>query len=156
MKFVAGIALLVVAASCCNCRSFQKKSRRPIVGTEWQLVQFGKESIAPEEGKYFFTLDSDGRVSGVGACNRLMGSYTLGDKNALGFGALASTRMACPGMETETAFMQMFDSVVRYDMDGPMLLLLGADDDLLAVFQAKPENAANGNSSTDPEQQLKR
>lgn len=138
LKIAAGIALLAAAFSCCNCRSFQKKNRRPLVGTEWQLVQLGGRSITPEEGKYTVVLSDDERISGVGACNRLMGGYTLGGKNALRFGALASTRMACPGMETEAEFMQMFDSVVRYDMDGPMLLLLGADDDLLAVFQAKP------------------
>ena len=67
-----------------------------------------------------------------------MGKYETTDKGALRIGPIASTMMACPGMETEAEFMQMFDTVVRYDMDGPMLLQLGADDDLLAVYQAKP------------------
>lgn len=152
LKIAAGVILLAVAASCCNCRSYQKKNRRPLVGTEWQLVQLGDESIVPEQGKYTFLLSDDGRISGVGACNRLMGSYTLGEKNALRFGALASTRMACPGMETETRFMQMFDSVVRYDMDGPMLLLLDEDDRLQAVFQAIPQTdrTETGHKTVDP------
>lgn len=47
LKIAAGIALLAVAVSCCNCRSFQKKNRRPLVGTEWQLVQLGGRSIPP-------------------------------------------------------------------------------------------------------------
>lgn len=136
LKIAAGVILLAAAAACCNCRSFQKKNRQPLVGTEWQLVQLGGQAVAPEEGKYTITLGEDNRIAGVGACNRLMGQYTLGEKNALQFGTLASTRMACPGMDTEAAFMQMFDSVTRYDMDGPMLLLLDGDD-LKAVFQAK-------------------
>lgn len=136
--FAACAALAAVAASCCHCRSFQTKNRRPLVGTEWQLVQLGGESVHPEEGQFAFALGDDERITGMGSCNRLMGSYELGEKNALRFGPMASTRMACPDMAREAAYMRMFDSVARYDMDGAMLLLLDADDHLLAVFQALP------------------
>lgn len=135
-------AVAALAVSCCHCRSFQTRNRRPLVGTEWQLVQLGGESVRPEEGSFRFVLDAEGRVTGKGSCNRLTGTYTLGEKNALGFGAMASTRMACPDMTRETAYMQMFESVVRYDMDGAMLLLLDAGDSLLAVFQALPADGA--------------
>lgn len=45
--------------------------------------------------------------------------------------------MACPGMEQEDAFTKALEATTHYDMDGPMLLLLG-DGELKAVFQAKP------------------
>lgn len=151
LKLTACLALVGLTASCCNCRSFQKKTRQPLVGTEWQLIQLGGSSVTPNEEQFTITLGEDNRISGVGACNRLMGEYTLGEKNALTFGALASTRMACPGMDQESAFMQMFDSVVRYDMDGPMLLLLDAKDNLLAVFQAKPAVAKEAAPANDAE-----
>ena len=48
-----------------------------------------------------------------------------------------STMMACPGMEQEDAFTKALEATTHYDMDGPMLLLLG-DGELKAVFQAKP------------------
>ena len=57
--------------------------------------------------------------------------------HALRIGPIASTMMACPGMDEEDAFTKMLESVTHYDMDGPMLLLL-SDGELRAVFQARP------------------
>ena len=54
---VAGLAALT--AGCCNCRSYQKKTRRPLVGTEWQLVQLGGETLRPEEGRFTITLSAE-------------------------------------------------------------------------------------------------
>ena len=52
-------------------------------------------------------------------------------------GPIASTMMACPGMERENAFARALEATTHYDMDGPMLLLL-SNGELKAVFQAKP------------------
>lgn len=142
MKILIKIAAIAVvaalAAGCCHCRSYQKKNRKPLVATEWQLVQLGGKNIQPEEGKYNLSfLAEENRIAGVGACNRLMGSYTLGEKGALKIGPLASTRMACPGMEIEMEYAKAIESTTHYEMDGPMLMLL-SNGDLKAVFQAKP------------------
>ena len=142
MKILLKIAIVAVAAAfmagCCNCRSYQKKTRRPLAGTEWQLIQLGGKALKPEEGKFTVTLLAEGnRLTGVGACNRLMGKYETTDKGALRIGPIASTMMACPGMEQEDAFTKALEATTHYDMDGPMLLLLG-DGELKAVFQAKP------------------
>ena len=66
-----------------------------------------------------------------------MGKYEATEKGALKIGPLASTMMACPGMEQEDTFTKALESTTHYDMDGPMLLLL-SDGELRAVFQAKP------------------
>ena len=125
MKILLKIAIVAVAAAfmagCCNCRSYQKKTRRPLAGTEWQLIQLGGKAVKPE----------------VGACNRLTGAYKTDGKRTLKIGPLAATMMACPGMDEEDAFTKMLESVTHYDMDGPMLLLL-SDGELRAVFQARP------------------
>ena len=122
----------------CKCRSYQKKTRRPLVGTEWQLIQLDGRAVKPEEGKFYVMfLAEENRFAGVGACNRLMGKYETTDKGALRIGPIASTMMACPGMEQEDAFTKALEATTHYDMDGPMLLLL-SDGELKAVFQAKP------------------
>ena len=132
MKILLKIAIVAVAAAfmagCCNCRSYQKKTRRPLAGTEWQLIQLGGKAVKPDEGN---------RLTGVGACNRLTGAYKTDGKRTLKIGPLAATMMACPGMDEEDAFTKMLESVTHYDMDGPMLLLL-SDGELRAVFQARP------------------
>lgn len=115
-----------------------EENRRPLVGTEWQLIQLGGKAVKPEEGKFTLTfLAEENRIAGVGACNRIMGKYEATEKGVLKIGPLASTMMACPGMEQEDAFTKALESTTHYDMDGPMLLLL-SDGELRAVFQAKP------------------
>ena len=138
LKIAALAAVAALAAGCCSCRSYQKKNRRPLVGTEWQLVQLNGRAVKPQEGKFNLTfLAEENRFAGVGACNRLMGKYETTDKGALRIGPIASTMMACPGMEQEDAFTKALEATTHYDMDGPMLLLL-SDGELKAVFQAKP------------------
>ena len=134
LKIAALAAVAALAAGCCSCRSYQKKNRRPLVGTEWQLIQLGGKAVKPEEGKFTLTfLAEENRIAGVGACNRIMGRYEATGK----IGPLASTMMVCPGMEQEDAFTKALESTTHYDMDGPMLLLL-SNGELRAVFQAKP------------------
>ena len=133
MKILLRIAVVAVAgaliAGCCNCRAYQKKTRRPLVGTQWQLIQLGGETVSPEKDKFTLTLLAEG--------NRLTGIYKTDDKRTLKLGPIASTMMACPGMEREHAFTQALEATTHYDMDGPMLLLL-SNGELKAVFQAIP------------------
>ena len=82
---------------------------------------------------------ADGTVTGRGECNTLSGRYEAGKDNGLKIGPLASTLRAChDGEETERAVASALESTDRYDMDGPMLLLL-SDGELQAVFQAANE-----------------
>ena len=56
MKILLRIAVIAavaaLAAGCCTCRSYQKKNRRPLIGTEWQLIQVDGRAVKPEEGKF--------------------------------------------------------------------------------------------------------
>ena len=137
---VAGLVLLM--AGCCPCRSYQKKTRRPLTGTEWQLIQLGAETIRPSEGTFTLTLsEQTGQLSGVGSCNRITGPYQSDKDRSLKIGPLASTRMACPDAKHEQAFIEALEAATHYDMDGPMLLIL-SNGELRAVFQAIPAPAA--------------
>ncbi len=137
IKWALLVSVAVGLAGCCACRAFQTKTRRPLVGTEWQLIQLGGRNIRVETEKFVVRFAADGTVSGRGECNTLSGRYETGKDNGLKIGPLASTLRACPdGMETEAAFAGALEAVDRYDMDGPMLLLL-SDGELQAVFQAQ-------------------
>ena len=130
-------ALVAVLVGCCNCRAVQKKNQKPLEGTEWQLVQLGGESIQPVEGKYtiqFFAEEN--RFAGVGECNHLTATYSTNEKRGLVLENAGMTRMMCPNQEAEDRFVEMLNKVTRYDMDGQMMMLF-AENDLLAVFQAK-------------------
>jgi len=139
MKIRVILCLAAAAAlltGCCKCRSIQKHTRRPLVGTEWKLVQMMGQKVEGEDADSFTLLFSAaGEVSGKGACNRLMGGYETDESRSLKIGPLASTRMMCYD-EREGEFFKMLEGVTHYDMDGPMLMLL-SDGSLFAVFQAE-------------------
>ncbi|HJA96604.1 MAG TPA: META domain-containing protein [Candidatus Alistipes faecavium] len=135
-RIAALAATVALTAGCCNCRSYQKKTRRPLEGTEWQLIQLDGRSVKAAPETFVLKLEN-GSVSGAGACNRLMGSYTTGERRALKIGPLATTKMACPNLDQEQQFLRAIEATTHYDMDGPMLLLL-SNGELHAVFQALP------------------
>lgn len=140
---ISTLLLLAAAiAGCCNCRSIQRKTQKPLVGTEWQLVRLGGRTMQPEAEQYTILLSEEGnRLTGVGDCNRIMATYHLGEERALTIGQAATTRMMCPDAATEQAFLGALEATTHYDMDGPTLMLF-AKGELLAVFQAKEETAA--------------
>ena len=108
-------------------------------GTEWRLVALGGEPVAAGDNRSApgFRLVADGRkVQGNAGCNRMMGSYEL-DGGSLKFGPLASTKMACPAMETETKFLAALDATTRYELAGSNLTLF-AGDAPVARLEATP------------------
>ena len=74
------------------------------------------------------------KVQGSAGCNRMMGTYEL-DGNKLKFGPLATTRMACPALQTETAFLKALATTTRYEVSGSSLTLFG-DDTAVARLEA--------------------
>jgi heat shock protein HslJ len=102
----------------------------PLEGIEWRLVDIGGQpSPAGADSMRHpgFTLLAEGRkVQGSAGCNRMTGTYQL-DGQKLKFGPLATTRMACPAMQTETAFLKALEATTRYEVSGSSLTLFGAD-----------------------------
>ncbi len=141
MKIITLIATAALAAlvgvSCCHCRSYQKRTRQPLCGTEWQAIQLnGREVVREEPSQYTLLLTDDGRMAGQGDCNRLMGNYTSDESRAINISGIASTRALCPQGSREAEYISALDAATHYDMDGPMLILL-SNGEQKAVFQAK-------------------
>jgi heat shock protein HslJ len=110
-----------------------------LAGTRWVLTQLGSDPVVSAEGRpeQFITLDSSQqRVAGNAGCNRLLGSYAL-EGDHLSFSQMATTRMACPDMERETALLKSLEATKSWRIDGAQLELLDAGANLLARFQAR-------------------
>ncbi len=138
MKKWGWIALLwagcLSLTGCCNtCRAYQKL-RQPLVGTEWHLIQLQGQPVAALEGQFTLHFSPTGEVTGMGDCNRFMGSYSTADDRSLQIGPLASTRRLCR-QSRETELFSTLEQVTHYDMDGPMLLLLNRGR-LVALFES--------------------
>lgn len=128
-------AAALVAISCCHCKS-KSRTAAPLVGTEWTLVRLMGANVEAGGESFNLTFHEDGNMSGVGACNRLMGSYRLLEKGRIEIGPLASTRMMCPDMERETQFFSVVEGTTSYEIDDTMLLLF-RDGEMRAVLEAK-------------------
>jgi len=136
MKLAALAALVMLVASCCPCRKHRKGDGKPFVGTEWQLVQLNGRAVPVEGDLFTVVFGEDGRLSGLGACNRFMGSYQTTETGGLTVGQnMASTRMFCPDLDREQAFGDVLSGATHYEVDGDMLMLL-TDGELRAVLQA--------------------
>ena len=129
------VAMVVAAAvGCCPCR--KGKNSKPLVGTEWHVMTMMGQSVDVADDEFVFQFGKDGRFSGVGACNRMMGDYTVTDKGAIKFGALAGTRMMCPKVSLEADFTRIIHQATHYEIDGDMLIILSTGEAQM-VLKAK-------------------
>jgi len=114
-----------------------------LTGTHWRLIELnGKPIPAAKEGQkeiYIELNKPSGMVSGSGGCNRIMGSFTLGEGGRLTFSQMASTRMMCPeGMEVEAALLKVLGEANNYSQQGETLSLNLNRMAPLAKFTAAP------------------
>jgi heat shock protein HslJ len=107
-------------------------------GTSWLLASLNGQS--PREGTTV-TLNfgpeeaGKGNAGGSDGCNTYGGDYTL-DGNALTFGPLISTQIACeqPIMDQATAYQKALSDTQSYRLDSSGLALLDASGSALATF----------------------
>ena len=137
-KYFAAAALLVTMAACGSAA--QDKT---LEGTTWKLAQMGSiPATAINQETDFFTLEfnaADTMVAGRTNCNRFFGKYELKGQK-LSFGNLGMTRMACPDMQYEDAFVKMLDEVDSYAIEGSELKFYD-DKKVVAEFRAVPAPA---------------
>ncbi len=134
---VAAAALSLLAA--CG----DSKMNLPLEGTQWKLTEMdGKADPAfdAEEDTFNFTLDPTRMmVYGVGACNRLFGSYEREGKDELDIDQLASTMMACPNMDLESRFAKLLEEADKFRIDGDVLTLFDDGRKVLVFKGAKAQ-----------------
>lgn len=138
-KILVVMLMAVLTVGCCStCRS-RVKNAKPLEGTVWHLVKIGGESFTLPANEFNIILNENG-LGGRGACNSLLGQYATGDKFALRFSHLGSTKMLCPHNEAlETRLTQILAKTTHYDIDYDMLMLM-QNGTVLAVFKAQAEN----------------
>lgn len=139
MKMRVIIALLCAAllGGCCSqCRQKQKNAK-PLTGTTWHLVQLEGQDVQLPSDTFNLVLSEDGSLSGVAACNRLLGQYTTTPKLGISFGQVGTTMMLCPeNGELETRFVQLLGGITHYDIDFDTLVLL-QDGVIKALLRAE-------------------
>jgi putative lipoprotein len=116
----------------------QPRSARPLEKTYWKATELDGRPVPTAEmtREVYILLGGTGRVGGSDGCNRLIGSYELtGD--AIKFGALAGTQMACQNTaDTERGLHKALSGATRWSIVGDRLELFDAGGGRLAQFEA--------------------
>ena len=108
-------------------------------GTAWRAVELAGAPVeAPSDGREpHLVFEAAGRLAGADGCNRLTGSYSVKGE-AITFGQLASTQMACPGTEeTVRRFRGALKGTSHWRITAGRLEFYGATGKALAVFERR-------------------
>jgi len=121
---LSAAALALLLAGCPSAPEHAGQGAATIVGPVWVAEEIAG-AAASGDAPVTLQLGADGRASGRGGCNGYSGPYTLAG-DALHFGGLASTRMACAPtlMDQEQHYFDTLAKVTRYAVadDGALLL----------------------------------
>ncbi len=100
----------------------------PLEGTKWNITHTTRgpardaaddpnaavsAGMAPEKAYLEF---ADGKVTGSDGCNRLSGTAVVKD-DVIAFGPIASTKMACPGVQGSDAVLAVLTGEVEWSID---------------------------------------
>jgi copper homeostasis protein (lipoprotein) len=110
----------------------------PVEKTRWRATQLAGAPVAASEPKREAHLVLEGgRIVGSDGCNRVTGRYEL-DGNAVRFGQVAGTRMACPDTgNIPRRFGTVLMSARRWRVLGSWLDFYDAAGRRLARFEAR-------------------
>jgi heat shock protein HslJ len=125
------LAVVMVAA----CATGTRQPSGDLTGVEWRLAEIdGAPAVTSPGGggrDAYLQLDADSaRVAGFTTCNRFFGGYETPGSGRLRFSQLGSTKMACvepARSQQELKFMDVLQSVDRYEIAGDTLTLYAAD-----------------------------
>ncbi|MEW2912517.1 META domain-containing protein [Leisingera sp. JC11] len=112
-------AVLITSLLLTACARDETLSAYGAAGTEWQL-QVIDGAAFPAAATLMFP--EPGKIAGRGPCNNFLGSQ---DAPYPWFetGPLAVTRMACPKLEAEAAFLQALQQMTLAEVTGDVLIL---------------------------------
>lgn len=107
------------------------------VESHWTLCNLytnSTEIAVPEDHTPAISFLKGGKIAGETGCNRLFGDFTIKD-NSISFTNMGSTRMMCPQMEFENAYLTMLDNAASYLLKDDTLTLKDKEGNIIAVLK---------------------
>ena len=127
----AFITMALLLASLTACRSDEAVRAYGGADRIWTLKLLNG---APFPARATLTFPKQGEIAGEGPCNRYFGAMSA-PYPAFDAGPIGSTRMACPEMPAETAFLAALEAATLSQAGDETLVLSNADG-LEMVFKA--------------------
>jgi len=110
-----------------------------LANTRWVPLRIGRHAVKvpAQQHEPWIVLDPRTReVTGSGGCNRFSGSYDVGVETLL-IRSLAVTRVMCPDLGSETAFLKALNKTWGYRVAGRRLELLDDHGAVLAELEER-------------------
>ncbi|MGL4332756.1 MAG: META domain-containing protein [Bacteroidales bacterium] len=124
-QLVMALAIFAtIGFTSCNCCKKAAKTQTVDVKTlngAWNVVELNGKAIQTSENGPFLELNfAENRLHGKGGCNITNGNFVLSAVNAsaISFPAVMTTRMACPDMATESAYLKALNEVAAVKAAG--------------------------------------
>jgi putative lipoprotein len=122
-----GAAVVILGLAACSLVEEETDAQAErVYGRTWIAQEVGGQPVTGGV-EPSLVVGSDGKVSGHAGCNGYFGSVIVAGE-AMSFGNLGSTRMACaePAMSQENRLLKALDSTRGYRLlDGELVLLDG-------------------------------
>ena len=107
------------------------------VESNWELESIyfnGSTMTPPEDHAPTLAFLKDSKIAGETGCNRFFGDFTLAGEN-LKFENIGSTRMMCPQMAFENAFIGAINKTAQFTLAGDTMALKDNDGNIIALLK---------------------
>lgn len=132
--FILSVSIGFVLLSCASSNTPKPILNSPFENTKWILYNLDGKEFTSENQTYIVFNTIDSKVTGTAACNNFFGQFKI-KGNSLTFDPLAATRIACPELEKETAFMKAIQNSASYKISGNKLTLSDLNGNVILVFR---------------------
>jgi CubicO group peptidase (beta-lactamase class C family)/heat shock protein HslJ len=139
VRLLSTICFLISLLWLSGCTDTETPLNTPasIYDTKWMLKELGEHpDITSEKNVFIQFLSEDRKLIGNSGCNNFFGQYEI-NNDLLSITNLGSTKMMCPDMTIEDAFLQFLPKVQRYEVNGAVLILYG-ENGKFATFESSP------------------
>jgi putative lipoprotein len=136
-RYLGLIGVVLLAMACALTANAQAAVPAQLSGGEWVVESVGGARAGGDQRAHI-AFATDGKVTGSGGCNRLMGRADI-DGAAITFGAIATTRMACAPnvMQQERRLLDAMAATRGYRIADTVLTLHDASGAELARLTRK-------------------
>lgn len=116
------------------------KQTPQLTDRHWKLVELNGQKVEYDKKKgnqpyIILRPDEDNKVYGNAGCNRFFGTFELKEGGQIVFSQMGATKMACPNMETEDAFLKVLNTVDNFSLSGETMTFNKAKMAPLAKFE---------------------
>ncbi|KMQ66498.1 heat-shock protein [Chryseobacterium angstadtii] len=126
-KILISFFTVLLLGAVINCSSVPEKN--PNIQRQWMLISFGnfsKDALIKNKAEINLTGEMEkGKIKGGAymGCNNMFFSSEFKKDGKVNISGVGSTMKACENMDLETAFIQKFNKMTKYSVEGHFLTL---------------------------------